>query len=263
MLISLGALWVTSRVVRRPIAIRRLLLAWFVLAGVSLAFGVAMVYGYDNRPSGPVLLAIAVAAVAFWLVLLKITLRAGWGRAALAMILYVPLSAAPTFAIEMPARKVLIEAFHLTSRSMEPTLAVGDRFLVDHTATPKRWDVVVFRAPGEPGVTWAKRLVGFPGETIRITRGEIEIDGSVLPKPPGIAWLKYQDSVPGVPGVRTADGVACTLGPDEVFVLGDNTAESLDSRVLPVGAVRSSDILGVARLVYAPWQRIHALDVNR
>ena len=75
-------------------------------------------------------------------------------------------------------RHFCVEAFEIPTRSMEPTLhgaqdhKVGDRILVDKSAylftDPKRWDVVVFRYPLDRSRNFIKRLVGLPGEQLRI-----------------------------------------------------------------------------------------------
>ena len=68
--------------------------------------------------------------------------------------------------------------------------ANGDRILVLKCIyqffDPKRWDVVVFKNPAEPGQNFIKRLVARPGETVEIIDGDVYIDGEIARKPPKI-----------------------------------------------------------------------------
>ena len=73
----------------------------------------------------------------------------------------------------------------------------GDRIVVDKLSSPVRWDVAVFRYPLEPDVTYVKRLVGMPGETIEIALGDLFVDGERLVKGPGEVpdlWLPVHDT---------------------------------------------------------------------
>ena len=131
----------------------------------------------------------------------------------------------------------------VTSRSMEPTLLVGDRIVFDHRkslqGTWKRFDVVFF----EPPESWedadksllVKRIIGMPGETVGIQWGNVIINGKT-----------YQDA-----GKGDADQVVppVTLGKDQYFVLGDNRGNSDDSR--SHGPIGDKDIRG--RAVYRMW----------
>jgi signal peptidase I len=99
----------------------------------------------------------------------------------------------------------------------------GDRLLVDRTAfafrQPRRWEVVVFRAPEDANQLFVKRIVGLPGETVSIREGGVRINGQLVTRPDiGI----YQD--------RYGDRDECRLNPTEYFVVGDNGAISDDSR---------------------------------
>ena len=88
---------------------------------------------------------------------------------------------------------------------------------------------------------YIKRVIGLPGETVEIWKGEVYIDGQRLPGDD--SYGKIED-----PGLA-AEPVL--LGEDEYFVLGDNRNDSIDSREPEVGAVRREDILG--RAVFRVW----------
>jgi len=88
-------------------------------------------------------------------------------------------------------RHFVVEAFKIPTGSMQPTLygseRGGDRILVFKPAflasEPSRWDIVVFRYPLNTSVNYIKRLIGLPGEEIRIQDGDIFVDGEIATKP--------------------------------------------------------------------------------
>jgi signal peptidase I len=134
-------------------------------------------------------------------------------------------------ALALLLKTFVMQSFAIPSESMAPTLTRGDRVLVNKLSYRvhelRRGDVVVFTRPPRAPVAGPddpadliKRVIGLPGETLRTRNGSVEIDGRVLREP----YLAE--------GMRTI-GIESpvTLGPDEVFVLGDNRAQSADSRV--------------------------------
>ncbi len=135
--------------------------------------------------------------------------------------------------------------------SMESLLSDGDILIVDkltyRISDPKRFDVIVFPFKYEEGTFYIKRIIGLPGETVRIdSDGNIYINGQVLKE-------DYGASVMTDPGL-VADGIL--LGEDEYFVLGDNRNHSSDSRTQAVGTVKRSDILGRAFFRIFPLRKI-------
>lgn len=88
-------------------------------------------------------------------------------------------------------RHFVVEAFKIPTKSMEPTLvgdtASGDKILVNKFVydfgKPERGDVIVFKYPEDPFKNYIKRLIGLPGETIRIFGGDIYVDGKIWRKP--------------------------------------------------------------------------------
>ncbi len=120
----------------------------------------------------------------------------------------------------------------------------SDRFLVDKTASPRRWDVIVFRYPRDPGTLYVKRLVGLPGELIEIKDGALWVDGRRLTPPPPLEGLRYYQGLP-------ADGFK--LSSHEYFVLGDFSQRSYDSR--DWGGVPADHIVGVVSCRYWPPRR--------
>jgi signal peptidase I len=131
-------------------------------------------------------------------------------------------------------RAHVAEPFRIPSDSMAPTLVAGDHVLVDkrayRDAAPRRGDLVVFRAP-RTGEVLLKRVVAVGGDTVGIEDGVLVVDGR-RPREP-YADPEAIDSVYFGP-VRVRAGT--------VFVLGDNRADSEDSR--DFGAVPARDVIG-------------------
>ena len=150
----------------------------------------------------------------------------------------------------------LFQAFYIPSESMEPTLDVGDRVLVNKLSYDahdvNRGDLVVFERPDDgfavvPGETedLIKRVVALPGETIEARDGVVYIDGRRLEEP----YLTGEVLTQNLPPTEVPDG--------HVFVMGDNRNNSEDSRVF--GAVDESLIVGRAFLRVWPLDDLSLL----
>lgn len=137
----------------------------------------------------------------------------------------------------------------VSGSSMENTLSHNDNLIVDKISyrfkKPQRFDIIVFPYEYEKDTYYIKRIIGLPGENVRIDeKGNIYIDDTLLEE-------SYGKAVIADPG-RAAEGV--TLAEDEYFVLGDNRNDSVDSRTEAVGNIHKEDIVGRA------WVRIWPLD---
>lgn len=143
------------------------------------------------------------------------------------------------------ARVFIVEPFRIDSASMVPTLQAGDQVLVDKRAykdaLPRRGELVVFHAPRTGDVT-LKRAIGLPGDTVGIEDGVLVVNGRRQTEP--YADPEAIDSVYFGP-VRVRAG--------SVFVLGDNRADSFDSREF--GAVARVDLIGRVRFRLWPPSR--------
>ncbi len=133
--------------------------------------------------------------------------------------------------------------------SMEPKLSNEDNLIVDKISyrfhDPERFDIVVFPFRYEENTFYIKRVIGLPGETVRIDeKGNILINGEILEE-------NYGKEVIQSPGRAYEDIV---LADDEYFLMGDNRNNSTDSRDPSVGNVRRDEIVGRA------WLRIWPLD---
>ena len=149
--------------------------------------------------------------------------------------------------------RFLMERVIVDGPSMEITLQDGDNILVEKVSRYfgdfERFDVVVFYPDEETkennGRYYVKRIIGLPGETVRIEGDVIFINDEPLTE-------KYGSSLMGAPGIAK-EGV--TLGEDEYFVLGDNRSISKDSRSETVGVVPLSRIGGKMILRVFPFNK--------
>lgn len=131
----------------------------------------------------------------------------------------------PAIILFLVIRAFFLESRFVPSPSMVPTIQVQDRFLLNKTAywfkTPQRYEIVIFKPPARAGVKedFVKRIIGLPGETIRIHNGVVYINDQPLPEP-----YITPDRAP----IREFGPY---IIPDEdVFVMGDNRNNSQDSR---------------------------------
>jgi signal peptidase I len=138
----------------------------------------------------------------------------------------------------------------------------GDRIFCASFLKPQRWDLAVFQAPRDPQVNYVMRVVGLPGETIYVADGSVFANGTRL-KPPGeISQIVFSQRSGGLEAINGTREHPAVLGPDEYFVLGDNTDTALDSRHWQSGAadhnrfaVPESYFVGVVTTIYWPLRR--------
>jgi signal peptidase I len=206
---------------------------------------------------------------------------------------------AVTIAIYLFAATTLVQAYVVPTGSMEGTVRVGDHMLVDRVTfaepgsfgrhilpyrEPQRGDIVVFLYPEDIRQTYVKRVIGLPGDHIRLEQKQVIRNGRRLVEPytQHLATYPdgYRDNFPVSPeGYTTLRGRdmfehhvingEVIVPPDMLFVLGDNREDSADSRYW--GFVPRSYVVGKPLLVYwsydAPtadlqeWTLDHALDV--
>lgn len=135
------------------------------------------------------------------------------------------------------------------SVSMQPNLYEGDFVLVNRIAyrfsPPQRGDIVVFRFPPNPEETpYIKRVIGLPGNTVRISEGNVYINDEML-----------QEDYIRVP---TGQSGTWVVTENSIFVMGDNRGSSSDSRNW--GLVPFENIIGKALFIYLPFSHWAWLD---
>jgi signal peptidase I len=150
------------------------------------------------------------------------------------------LGLAAAAAAGLAARRARLEPMLVKGGSMRPTLAPGQRIAVAPLLRPpRRGDLVVVRRPGNLEVV--KRVVGLPGEQVRLRAGRLEVDGRPVPEP----------YLPGGSGSAELD---LRLGPAQYLVLGDHRAASTDGR--DFGPVGADALVGRVRFAYWPPRRV-------
>jgi signal peptidase I len=147
-------------------------------------------------------------------------------------------------------RPFVVEAFWIPSASMVPTLKYGDRVLVNkfiyRFAEPERGDVIVFKSVEGDGQDLIKRVVGVEGDEVSVRGGRLFVNGEPQREP--YVNKKYPDRSFYAP---------TTVPRDHVFAMGDNRANSQDSRVF--GPLPKENIEGEAFLRFWPPDRIGLL----
>jgi signal peptidase I len=150
--------------------------------------------------------------------------------------------------VALVLRTSLIQAFYIPSESMETTLAINDRVLVNKISyrlhDVHRGDIVVFVRPdGQVGEIrdLIKRVIALPGETVEARDNELYINGQRLIEP-------YLDE-----GVVTRDFGPTVVPDGEIFVMGDNRTESYDSRLF--GTISEDLVVGRAFVLFWPLNR--------
>ena len=187
----------------------------------------------------------------------------------------------------------IVQPFRIPSGSMEPTLKVGDFLLVDKQsygpageldrlllppARVSRGDLVVFHYPVNPGLHLVKRVVGMPGDRIRMRGGLVLVNGRVLEEP----YAFYSPSRPNgfrddFPSLLEADPNVdlrwwirlrgsmkdgeVTVPENQYFVLGDNRNHSDDSRYW--GFVPRQAIVARPLVIYFSLTRPSRTDVQQ
>lgn len=159
--------------------------------------------------------------------------------------------------VALVVKTFLFQAFYIPSASMEPTLKVGDRVLVNKLSYDahdvNRGDVVVFKLEPEEvaadGISdLIKRVIGLPGDTIETRDGAVYVNDRLLREPYLPDGTRTGDSAngnnPGIDRQVVPDGM--------VFVMGDNRGNSHDSRYPDRGPIPIDSIVGRAFVLIWP-----------
>jgi signal peptidase I len=186
-----------------------------------------------------------------------------WPRATAGLVLgniaTAPLIVAITLGIIRP---LWLKPFAYGQPDMRPGINPGEVFLVDRTAAPQRWDLIVVNSPGSPSVPWVRRVAGMPGETILIDTSGVMINGQDVQLPPELMGRRFDQGFHARGRLLRAVGAPLQLRDDEYFLIGDVPELAVDSRnfagtqLFPMpatpGAIPSSAVVGVVRLVFSP-----------
>lgn len=201
----------------------------------------------------------------------------------------------PLLAIVVVVRSFVVDPFRIPSDSMMPTLENGDFILVNKFAygmkmpgtditlvpvgQPRRGDVVVFRYPGmgasdkDKGLDYIKRVVGLPGDVVKVSKGRVWINGKEIPHVPRgpvdiadgtgmhVDGAEFAEDLAGVAHAVRYHAASLEQGGQRdgeypvpaghYFVMGDNRDNSLDSRFW--GALPADNLRGKAFLIWMHW----------
>jgi signal peptidase I len=168
------------------------------------------------------------------------------------------------------ARIFVFQAFKIPTPSMEDNLKVGDHLVVNKfiygpkgtfldgllpLRDVKRGDIIVFRFPENPDVDYVKRVIGLPGDTVRVRNKVVYVNNRALIEP----YVVHDDPevIPDRPALpepwRSRDQFGpVKVGPEQYFAMGDNRDHSADSRYW--GTVPRANLKGRAFMVYWSYE---------
>jgi signal peptidase I len=158
-----------------------------------------------------------------------------------------------SFIIVVPLRIFVAQPFIVSGKSMIGTFEPGEYLVVDQLSyrfqEPERGDVVIFKYPLDPSVYFVKRLIGLPGETIRIDEGIVSIKG----RGKRAQFERLIEPYLSSQGMDK-EPIEITLEENEYYVLGDNRKESSDSRIW--GPLQNKFMVGRALFRATPLSHI-------
>jgi signal peptidase I len=158
-----------------------------------------------------------------------------------------------SLAIIIPVRYYLVQPFFVKGASMEPNFDNGEYLIVDELTyrlrEPGRGEVIVFKFPKDTSQYYIKRIIGLPGETIKIQDKKIIIYNQKFPE-----GITLDESSYLINGVNTWGDFKVVLGGNDYFVLGDNRGASSDSRQW--GFLPKEDIIGRVWIRAWPFDKI-------
>lgn len=162
-------------------------------------------------------------------------------------------------AIIVPIRYYLVQPFFVRGASMEPSFDDGEYLVIDQLSfrfrQPERGEVIVFRFPGKPSQFFIKRIVGLPGERVRVEDGRVIIHNSFYPNGVVLDESSYLDK-----DVRSGGHVDYELSPSDFFMMGDNRPASSDSRSW--GPLGRDYIIGRAWIRAFPFNRVEVFGLE-
>ena len=144
------------------------------------------------------------------------------------------------------------QPLEITGTSMEPTLDNGEMIIAEKMTKRldklERGDIVIFRQPENKNVYVIKRIIGLPGDNIRLTSNQIFINGAELDE----GYVKSHQNL------ITDEEKYIEVPKSSYFLMGDNRANSTDSRKW--GPIEEVDIVGKAVLVFSPFSHARLIE---
>ncbi|WP_246096308.1 signal peptidase I [Paenibacillus sinopodophylli] len=156
-------------------------------------------------------------------------------------------------------RQFLFSPFIVDGPSMQPNFETGERLIVNKILysirEPKFGEVVVFDVP-EQGRKFIKRVIGVPGDKIKLDGDDLYINDKKIEEP----YIKEAVEAAHANGElynekgSTSDVADLVVPEDTIFALGDNRSDSTDSRV--IGFVSDKEIVGRADIIFWPLNKL-------
>lgn len=164
------------------------------------------------------------------------------------------------FILAFIVRTYLFSPIVVDGPSMLPTLHNQDKMIVNKFTyrinEPKRFDIVVFHATSQKD--FIKRVIGLPGEHVKMEDGILYIDGQEVSEPFFEAnEINHEYFITRDFDLKDIPGGYEEIPEGYVFVLGDNRNNSTDSRT--IGLISTDEIVGKANLIFWPYNRIQLL----
>ena len=205
--------------------------------------------------------------------------------------------------IALLIRSLIAEPFNIPSGSMKPNLLVGDFIFVSKwsygyskhslpfsiplipkkifSKIPNRGDIVVFKTPEDNRTDYIKRVIGLPGDKIRIVNGEIILNDSIILRKKMNDFLdndkkssmkrvrKYKEyhedlnfEILDIMDNGISDNTELFIVPEGYFfVMGDNRDNSQDSRFKTVGFIPFDNLIGKARFIFFSLENSRFLEI--
>lgn len=134
-----------------------------------------------------------------------------------------------SLAIIIPIRYYVVQPFFVKGASMESTFENNDYILIDELSyffrDPRRDEIIVFRSPENSSQFFIKRIIGLPGDTVKIENNKVSIFNDQSPEGLLLNESSYLDR-----GQETRGNITMTISSSNYFVMGDNRLQSSDSR---------------------------------
>jgi len=152
------------------------------------------------------------------------------------------------------ASRQVVQNVEVQGHSMDTTLETNELILVDTLSyklhPPRRGDIIILHPPvfGAESEDYVKRVIGLPGETVRVRHGTVYINGKTLSEP----YLTQSHTYDWPP-----EGGAQTVPPGKLFVLGDNRDISYDSHEWATPWLAEDQVIGRAMIAYWPLKDFH------